>query len=687
MHRSRNYTRPGTWVLVMLLLLGSTASLAEGPPPNQAGTGSLLWRMANGYKTATLLNTDVDMQISGLVARVSVRQEFRNDGSEWVEGIYVFPLPDEAAVDRMRLHIGERFIEGDIQEKERAKKTYEKAKQAGKKASLVEQQRANLFTTSVANVAPGELVVVEIEYLEDIRYEDGSFSIRFPMTLTPRYVSGQALPDKVGSGWSPDTDRIPDASTITPPMVSSSRGHKISLTANVNAGVLLETINSRYHPVTVTEQNGEYAASLRDGQVAMDHDFELVWRPVSSAEPRVMAFAETIDGQPYHLLMVMPPDQEAAPAALMPREVIIIVDTSGSMHGVSIAQAKRAVKLALEGLQPGDRFNVIEFNSHTNALYTQSVAARSLNIGNALRFVQQLQANGGTEMRPALSMALSSRPVETHLRQVVFVTDGSVGYEDEMFSMIEDKLGNARLFTVGIGSAPNSWFMRKAAEAGRGSYTFISALHEVREKMDALFSKLEHPQVTDIDVQWPSGVIVESYPDTVPDLYSGEPVTVKAKSSSEFRAGDTVRISGNSVSGGWSTSLPLNSPRQDEGIGALWARARIAELLDDERRQVNPEEARSAIVATAIAHHLVSKYTSLVAVDKTPVRSSGDPLTSEQVANLMPYGQSTNAIFGFPATATSAPMQRVIGVLFLLAALLLVAARRSKRLVCHGRPA
>ena len=685
MKRSKNEIHAWQARLILLLLIGPVLAFASEPTPGQAQSGSLLWRMAQGYTTATLMNTDVDMQISGLVARVSVRQEFHNDGSEWVEGIYVFPLPENAAVDRMRLHIGDRFIEGDIQEKEHAKKTYEQAKQAGKKASLVQQQRPNLFTTSVANVAPGERVVVEIEYLEDIRYEDGRFSIRFPMTLTPRYISGQPLADKVGSGWSPDTDRVPDASLVTPPMVSASRGHKLTLTATINAGVPLATVTSRYHPVSVAEDNGHYRASLSAGQVAMDHDFELDWKPVPSAAPRAMVFAETIDGQPHHLLMVMPPDQDEVPPVLMPREVIMIIDTSGSMHGVSIAEAKRAVHLALKSLQATDRFNVIEFNSITTALYPASVAASPSNITNALSFVQQLQANGGTEMRPALDLALSSKPEETHLRQIVFVTDGSVGYDDEMFSMIEDKLGSARLFTVGIGSAPNSWFMRKAAEAGRGSYTFISALHEVREKMEGLFRKLEHPQVTDIAVQWPSSVAIESYPQTIPDLYLGEPVTVKIRASGEFRASDTVRISGNFVTGSWSKSLSLQSPEKSEGIGALWARARIAELMENERRGGDPGELRAAILETALAHHLVSKYTSLVAVDKTPVRPAGDPLSSEQVPNLMPYGQSTNAIFGFPATATNAPMLRMTGAACLLAALLLFAALQVGRRAHHVR--
>jgi len=385
MKRSKNEIHAWKTRLILLLLIGPVLALASEPTPGQAQSGSLLWRMAQGYTTATLMNTDVDMQISGLVARVSVRQEFHNEGSDWVEGIYVFPLPANAAVDRMRLHIGDRFIEGEIQEKENAKKIYEEARQAGKKASLVQQQRPNLFTTSVANVAPGERVVVEIEYLEDIRYENGRFSIRFPMTLTPRYISGQALADKVGSGWSPDTDRVPDASLVTPPMVSASRGHKLTLTANINAGVSLATVTSRYHPVSVSEESGHYRVALSAGQVVMDHDFELDWKPMPSSAPRALVFTETIDGQPHHLLMVMPPDQDEAPPVLMPREVIVIIDTSGSMHGVSIAEAKRAVHLALKSLQATDRFNVIEFNSSTKALYPASVVASPANIANALK--------------------------------------------------------------------------------------------------------------------------------------------------------------------------------------------------------------------------------------------------------------------------------------------------------------
>ncbi len=682
--QARLWITPLTITLMSWLLWHPASVEASGPKPADMQSGSLLMRMGEGYVTATLLNTDVNIVVNGLVARVSVMQEFENSGSEWVEGIYVFPLPDEAAVDHMRMYIGDRFIEGEIREKEQARREYEQAKSEGRKTSLVEQQRANLFTTSVANIAPGEKVIIEIEYLEDLNYDEGVFSLRYPMTLTPRYIPGRTTEDRQGSGWSPDTDQVGDASLITPPMVAHSSGHRVSLRASVNAGMPLEIIASRYHPVNVSEANGSYFVSLAGGQAPMDRDFELLWRPVPSATPRAMVFAETISGQPHYLLMVVPPEPELVTSTNMPRELVFIIDTSGSMHGVSLDQAREALGQALQSLQPGDYFNVVEFNSTTRPLFPASVGANSSNVAAATHFVASLKSNGGTEMYPALSFALRTPVAESRLRQVVFITDGAVGNEDRLFELIDRQLGDARLFTVGIGSAPNSWFMRKAAETGRGSFTTISALHEVSEKMSRLFRKLESPQVTDIDVQWPSGVVVDSYPAIVPDLYLGEPVVVKARASGAFRQGDSVRVAGNSVGGAWQRELALAARPQSAGIAALWARARIESLLESLRRGASEDEVRAAVVDTALTHHLVSKYTSLVAVDKTPVRPAGEGLDSEQVASLMPHGQSGSAIFGFAATATNAGMLQMSGLVLLLLAMLVLAVPASNRRKTHA---
>ena len=662
------------FALVLFPVTG-VADADEVVSPYQVQNGSLLLRMKSGYHIATRMNSDVHITVSGLAARTTLRQTFRNDSADWVEGVYVFPLPDGAAVDQLRMTIGDRVIEGEIREKQAAKKAYEQAKQAGKTASLVEQQRANLFTSNVANIGPGQEVTIDIAYLDTVRYDEGTFHLRFPMTLTPRFIPGVEVGDRQGSGWSADTDRVPDASLITPPVVERSTEHRITLRADINAGMPLKFVASRYHPVKVVDNGGKFEIRFSGGPVAMDHDFELIWRPEKVAAPTALVFSEEVGDQPHLLIMLMPPNDEAISTPVMPRDLVFVIDTSGSMQGSSIEQAKKALHMALDGLRPSDRFNVMQFNSVTHALFPSSVSASLSRVSIARDYVDSLVANGGTEMRRALELALAVRPSETYLRQIIFVTDGSVGNEDELFNVIESKLGNARLFTVGIGSAPNGWFMRKAAEAGRGSYVFISATHEVSEKMGRLFRKLEQPQVTDIVVQWPDGVEEVALPSRVPDLYSGEPVVLKARLGRAGRAGDQLKISGRSAGGDWGAELPLSGNEASPGIAALWARARIADLLDTERRDTGTEDIRGAIIDLALRHHLVSKYTSLVAVDKTPSRPADAGLKKEQVPNLLPHGQSQRAIFGFPATATSAGLHRRNGALFILLATLLLLYR------------
>jgi Ca-activated chloride channel family protein len=660
-----------------------------GVLPQQMQTGSLLLQMRAGYTTATRINTDVTIRVSGTVSRSTLSQNFRNDGAEWVEGIYVFPLPDNAAVDRLRIRIGERVIEGEIREREQASAEYAQAKKEGRRAGLVEQQRSNLFTTSIANIGPGETVVVEVEYLETLGYDDGQFSLRFPLTLTPRYIPGTPVADRQGSGWSPDTRRVPDASLITPPVVTQSTDHSFSMHAIIDAGTALDVIASRYHPVTVAvvdESAGVYEVTLTDGTAPMDHDLELVWRPVTDSMARAALFREDKGGIPHLLLMVLPPDDMAGDQATavesMPRDLVFVIDTSGSMHGTSMQQAKQALLLALPGLRPNDRFNVIQFNSVTDTLFPASVPASPGNIRLARNYVQSLTANGGTEMRPALERALVSNGDEAHLRQIVFVTDGSVGNEQELFALIEERLGHSRLFTVGIGSAPNSLFMHKAAEAGRGTYTFISALHEVQEKMGRLIRKIEQPRVTGISVEWPGSAV--AYPEVVPDLYAGEPIVQKVRLLAEPRPGDIVRVSGTSAMGDWVTELPIAHEGDNAGIAAVWGRARIEHLMDRERRGDDPARIRAAVLETALDHSLVSRYTSFVAIDKTPARPQSSRLDSELVPNLLPYGQSQGqsqqAISGFPATATGWVSRVTVGVLLLLVAMFLIAGRTGRRI-------
>lgn len=660
------------------------------------------------YEPATQLSSDITMNITGLVARVTLKQSFENTGSSWSEALYVFPLPEDAAVDSLSMRIGERLIVGEIKEQAEARVMYEEAKELGQKTSLVEQERPNMFTTSVANIGPGETIIIEISYLETLRYDAGSFSLRFPLAITPRYIPGEAIiQDSDASyttnqtGWAANTQQVPDAQQITPPYMHPDAGKRnpVSINIELNAGFPLAKLESRYHQIK-QEQNGNTYTLELTGEVAAERDFELIWTPDISSKPDAAVFSETWQNEHYALLMLMPPSLDQTNLPNPTREVTLIIDTSGSMEGTSIVQAKDAVQLALARLKPTDRFNVIEFNDTATSLFRVPREASSQNVRLAERFVQQLRADGGTEMKSALELAFQSQAPEGYLGQVVFMTDGSVGNESELFSLIEQKLGKARLFTVGIGSAPNSYFMRKAAEFGRGTYTFISDLSETQEQMSELFVKLERPVLTNLDLQLPAGS--EVFPETIPDLYAGEPVLVSVKMrSQEGEALLTGTVNGET----WTRRLNLNNAGSQNGVSQLWARAKIEELNDDMIRGADWLAAEEAITELALKHHLVTDYTSLVAVDKTPSRPQEEALNTEAIPQNLPEGQNYEAIFGaadaamaplapapamlinnnattgFANTATLAPLNLLIGFATLvLAFLLLVQVVKEKRL-------
>jgi Ca-activated chloride channel family protein len=676
----------------------ASADVLQGLPavrPGQVGAGSLLLRSPlqgdAALRLAPRLATDIDLTVISTVARVTMRQQFRNPTADFTEAVYVFPLPDDAAVDHLTLRIGERLIVGEIREKTAARREYETARRAGKRAALLSQARPNLFTTSVANIAPGETVAVEIQYQQQARRTDDGYSLRLPLTLTPRYIPGAAdesvPPDRLGSGWSRPTDQVPDADRITPQMIAAAPAdsHRLTLAATIDAGLPLAAIESRYHAIRVSggADGRSMSVMLADSSVPLDHDIELTWRPEPQAMPLVSAFRYRQDGDDYVLMTVMPPAPEAAGDAVrLPRDVILVIDTSGSMHGGSIAQARAALTLAVSRLRPADRFNVIQFNSATSRLFDAAVPASPANVALAREYIGGLRAQGGTEMRPALIAAMADAPEAGRLKQIVFVTDGSVGNDDVLFRLIEQRLRGARLFTVGIGSAPNGWFMRKAAEAGRGTFTTISAQGDVAERMGALLGRLERPVLTDIAVDW-HGVAADAYPAVMPDLYEGEPILLRARLAGADDGPLDVLLSGQRSGQAWRTRVAL--PRADasadrRAVATLWARARIEALADQRRRGADPDEVRGRIARVAIEHHLVSEATSLVAVDRTPVRPADTALARRNVASLMPHGQSTETIFGMPATATAGPLQRLTGALALIAGLMLLTLSRIRGL-------
>ena len=685
--------------------------------------GMLLYRQQSGAWAPSLpLDTQVVMQVSGLSNRVSVKQVFRNNTEFVLNGQYLFPLPNEAAVDSLRLHIGQRVIEGQIHPKAEAKQIFEQAKSEGKRASLVSQERPNMFTTEVANLAPQEELIVEISYQETIKYEDGVFSLRFPLVVAPRYIPGLTS-DASGSDSNDPTaqrsqssrvtsSQVFDADRIIAPVRDAASRRDPVLNANIQVllakGVDEASINSPYHDINLNQtHSGAVDVSLVKS-VPANRDFVLQWRVKQGTSPMAWVFNQQgkthqsdsdtvsqntfeaskdkeVNKDNYSLVMVLPPRVEKSNQLSLPRELILVIDTSGSMAGDSIVQAKNALLYALNGLKPEDRFNIIEFNSELSQLSAIPLAATSSNLSRARQFVSRLQADGGTEMALALDAALpksmaneateSSQP----LRQVIFMTDGSVGNEQALFDLIRYQIGESRLFTVGIGSAPNSHFMQRAAELGRGTFTYIGNVDEVDEKISALLSKIQYPVLTDIQVRFDDGSVPDYWPSPIADLYRGEPVLVSLKRGA--REPQELVISGRQGHKNWQQSLSLQDnaagliTHQSAGLDLFWARKQIS-ALELSKNGANDDKVKQQVTALSMNYHLVSAYTSLVAVDLTPIDATATSRDAV-VRQHLPLGWQPFGVL--PQTATSSRLDILLGALTLLLALMLVRSIQRQR--------
>lgn len=675
--------------LAALLLPGIVWFPADAAvDPWAAGAGSL-WLRADADaapQAAPGMASAFHARVTGNTARVTLTQRFSNPTDDWMEGLYVFPLAATAAVDQLELEVGDRVIRGAIQPREIARKTYETARAAGRRAGLVDQARPNMFTTAVANIPPRGEITVRIAYLEIIPWRDGHYTLRLPLAITPRYAPG-AAPGAPGHTDDDGAGAAPAGSTaghVTPELVSADPGHA-HIEIELAAGFPLASLTSHHHPVS-SEESGEQVRILA-ARAAADRDFELTWAPVIAPDTHAAVYTEQFDGETHALVLLTPP--QAPSGTPPPREVVFVIDTSGSMGGPSIAQARAALALGVQRLGPHDRFNIIRFSNHAAALFAASRPVDPLARQVANRFIASLEASGGTEMRAAVELAFATPPADGVLRQVVFITDGSVGNEAEIVALIRRRLGDARLFTVGIGAAPNAWFMHEAAAAGRGSYTFIARPEQVRERMAGLFMKLERPALVGLELHWPTGVEADLATPLPRDLYAGEPLVVAARLQGAPLQG-LLTLAGQDTGGHRLRQAPVVALEGEAGIARLWARERIAELSRRKRLgddAASPAELDRRILALAMRYGLVSELTSLVAVDDTPVRPPGATERSGQVPTAAPAGSAWTRSAGLPATATAAPLLAWSGVLSLaLAALAFFGRRRTER-AAHRRGA
>lgn len=646
--RSRYRLLIGISLLIgIIALIFLTDRLTASEPradPDAIGSGTLMLGGKGVQKAmpATRLGTDMDVTISGQIARVRVTQAFRNTSSEWREATYLYPLPDDGAVDSLKMVVGQRVVIGRIKRREEARAIYEKARDEGKKAGLVEAERPNMFRNSVANIGPGETVLIAIEYQAPVRQLGGEYALRLPLVVGPRYV--------------PANNPSADAAAVTAPLAHPSLGkdiNPVSITIHLAPDFQPANLISPYHRIAV-QQDGPQARIIRlaDGEVPADRDFELRWRS-ASADPTIGLFREQLAGESYLMASITPPAHEPS-VPVPPREMLFVIDNSGSMGGESMDAAKASLLYALDTLRPQDRFNIIRFDDTMTQLFDQSVAATTGQIALAKRFTQGLEANGGTEMLPALEAALKDvQPADSRsVRQIVFLTDGNISNEKEMMAAIAQRGGRSRIFMVGIGSAPNSFLMRRMAEAGRGTFTNVGTGEEVAAKMTALLDRLKAPMVRDLKVSVEGGAL-DITPNRLPDLYAGEPLVLLGRGKT---LSGHLNISGMIGDRPWSQRVDLSTAMDSPAVARLWANHRIADVEAARwAGETNDATADEAIAQLGLTYNLVTSQTSLVAVDETPARPAGATLTREELPLLLPAGWDFDTLFGGQAAKAGSP--------------------------------
>lgn len=628
--------------------------------------GGLMLRSSDGKGVASSvpavrLGTDIVADVSGQTARVTVTQAFRNTSEDWMEATYLYPLPENGAVDTLQMVVGDRIFSGKIKPKEEAKQIYEEAKANGQKAGLVEQHRPNMFRNSIANVGPGETVLVQIEFQAPIQQIKGDYSLRMPLVVGPRYVAGTA-----NAGGSLTRAALLAGSsdilapTADPDMVAKAGGglNPVSITVNLDPGFTAEAISSPYHAVNVAGKGERRTITLKDGAVPANRDFELRWSAGDTA-PQLGLFKQTHGTLDYVMATITPPSSEPTDAVVPPREMIFVIDNSGSMAGDSMPAARRSLLYALETLRPQDRFNIIRFDHTMDELFVGAVPATDENIAIGKSFTHGLEADGGTEMLPALRAALDecrtrdvvqaaecaveSTASGRSLRQIIFLTDGSLSNETDMMREIAQNRGRSRVFMVGIGSAPNNYLMSRMAEAGRGTFTNVGYGDEAEPQMQRLLDRLSKPIATNLTASV-SGGNLDLAPRDLPDLYAGEPLVLLGRTKN---LAGTLTVSGTIAGKPWSQQIDLSEANQSDVVAKLWARRRIAEVEAERYSgETSYERADASIEELGMDFHLVTSRTSLIAVDETPSRPDGARLMREELPLLLPAGWDFDHLFG-----------------------------------------
>ena len=665
--------------LMILILFGGIA-FAQTPQPidpmeQEVTQGALRVKTENEIVECPLKHTDVKAIISGFIARVTVTQTFENPYDEKIEAVYVFPLPHTAAVDDMTMVIGERRVVGLIKRRDEARAMYERAINQGATASLLEQERPNIFTQSVGNIKPGKEIRIEISYVDVLNYDMGTYEFHFPMVVGPRYIPGAPISkkpklpkeltgkvgeveapmeggDPSGTGWSPDTTRVPDASRITPPVLKPGyrTGHDISLSVSLEAGVPVKDIKIVNHKAMLKRIGASGAvAEILPADSIPNKGFVMKYAVVGEKpEMAVLAHSKGRD-QGYFMLMIQPKlDAELAKAP--PREVVFLVDVSGSMGGHPTEKVKEAMRHFFRLSKPNDTVQVITFAGYANKLFERPVAATKENVSRALNFTQQIQAGGGTEMLKGIRMVLNEPVDPERVRIVVMLTDGYIGNEAEIIAEVGRRAGDQiRFWAVGIGSSPNRFLIDGVAKQGGGMSGMIELNTDPKELVSQIVDRIHRAQLAKIQIEWNDLSVYEIFPRRIPELWAGRPVILFGR----YADGGKTRLELSGVAEGkpLSYSLDVALPRTQPKHGVLsktWARKKI-EDISAQMYYADTPEVIEEITQVALTYRLMSQYTSFVAVDESEVQlvsQQAKPPRRVLVPVPLPAGVEFDGIFG-----------------------------------------
>ena len=611
---------------------------AEGAPTRGLGT---IWAgPAAGRQALPLTSVAIAAKVADRIAEVTVTQVFRNTFTDPIEAVYTFPLDGGCVVSGFEMRIGERMLHGLVRERNSARQDYERGVQEGKRAALLEQERDDVFTIQLGNLPAGEDATITLKYSEELTFFDnGLTELRLPLVLGVRYIAGEPLSgNSAGHGTELDTDVVPDGSRLTPPRLAEGFDPQVHLSVSVEiGGGPLADLTCSQHATRFVAAADRTTVSLARADERLNRDFVLRWRvaPAGGMEPRLF-FHRDPTGAGYGILSIA---VAAAPGHTRPRDVIFVLDRSGSMEGAKMSSAARACSLLLNTLGPSDRYGLIAFNEGAQWLTGSGSADRLTSadrtgIARGEDLLRDVRANGGTELYAALHEALDALPGggdgAGRVPVVVVVTDGEVGDESRALALVQRAA--ARVFTVGVDTSVNSGLLKRMAQAGRGTFVLTEPGGALDDALAAIAREIGAPLVEDLSLSLEGSTISDLAPERLPDLFAGRAATVA------FRAdtGSTLRLAGRYADGSVFSQVVHGAEVDLPAIAHLWARRRLTDL-EDRHRLAHGDKAdlEAEIIAVSTSHGVLSRFTAFVIVDdRQAVVSTADRRTIVQPVEM-----------------------------------------------------